>query len=74
MNLNAQQSIESVIRQTTSQPFRFKFSVLYIGITGVVAYLNGITGCASSPVSNPALSIGGILLILLTIGASLTNA
>jgi signal transduction histidine kinase len=65
MNLNPQRSLESVIRQTTSQPFRFIFSVLYIGITGVVAYLNGITGCGPDPVSNPAVSIGGILLILL---------
>ncbi len=65
MNINPQRSIESVIRQTTSQPFRFKFSVLYIGITGVIAYLNGLTNCGPYAVSNFAMSIGGILLILL---------
>lgn len=65
MNINPQRSIESVIRQTTSQPFRFKFSVLYIGITGLIAYLNGLTNCGPYAVPNFAMSIGGILLILL---------
>lgn len=65
MNINPQRSIESIIRQTTSQPFRFKFSVLYIGIAGVIAYLNGLTNCGPYAVPNFAMSIGGILLILL---------
>jgi signal transduction histidine kinase len=63
--LDYQRSIESVIRRTASQPFRFKFSVLYIGITGIVAYLNGVSNCGRLLFFNTGMLIGGLLLILL---------
>jgi signal transduction histidine kinase len=65
--MNPQRSIESVIRRTASQPFRFKFSVVYIAITGAVAYLNGVEKCGANFPVNPATGIGGILLALLAL-------
>lgn len=59
-------SLESVLRRTTSRPFRFKFSVLYITIVGVVAYLVGITSvCTTSRVFDFDSWIGVILVLLL---------
>ncbi len=63
--MNAQKSLETVIRRTTSRPFRFKFSGLYIGITGAVVYLNGMTSCSEHWPIDQTYSIGLILLVLL---------
>jgi len=61
----APNSLETVIRRTASQPFRFKFSVFYIGITGVVAYLNGLAGCSKNPLIDQVSGVGLLLLVLL---------
>lgn len=58
-------SLESVLRRTTSRPFRFKFSVLYITITGAVAYLNGVANCQGSLPFDFNSWIGVILVVLL---------
>jgi signal transduction histidine kinase len=65
--MNAQRSLETVIRRTTSRPFRFKFSMLYIGITGAVVYLNGMTGCSQDLPGNAVFGIGILLLVLLAL-------
>lgn len=58
-------SLESVLRRTTSRPFRFKFSVLYITITGAVAYLNGVANCQGNLPFDFNSWIGVILVVLL---------
>jgi signal transduction histidine kinase len=58
-------SIETVLRRTASQPLRFKFSVFYIGITGIVAYLNGLAGCSRSLLVDQVSGVGLLLLMLL---------
>lgn len=58
-------TLESVIRRTTSRPFRFKFSVLYITITGAVAYINGIANCQGSLPFDISSWIGVIMVALL---------
>lgn len=58
-------SLESVLRRTTSRPFRFKFSVLYISITGAVAYLNGVANCQGSLPFDFNSWIAVILVVLL---------
>lgn len=63
LNLNPR-SIETVIRRTTAQPFRFKFSIIYIGIVGIVAYINGVSSCGPSVFPSTPTALGAILLIL----------
>lgn len=58
-------TLESVLRRTTSRPFRFKFSVLYTSITGAVVYLNGVANSQGSlPVDYKSL-IPILLVVLL---------
>ncbi len=54
-----------MLRRTTSRPFRFKFSVLYISITGAVAYLNGVANCQGSLPFDFNSWIAVILVVLL---------
>jgi signal transduction histidine kinase len=61
----APNSLENVIRRTASQPLRFKFSVFYIGITGIVAYLNGLAGCSKNLLVDQVSGVGLLLLALL---------
>jgi len=65
--MNARRSLETMIRRTTSRPFRYKFSVLYIAIVGGVAFLNSLTPCSQTFVINPSVGIGLIVLVLLGI-------
>lgn len=65
--MNAQRSLENVIKRTTSRPFRFKFAMLYIGITGSVAYLNGMTGCSQDAPIDAVYGIGFLVLLLLAL-------
>lgn len=58
-------TLEGVLRSTTSRPFRFKFSVLYISITGAVAYLNGVANCRGSLPFDFNSWIAVILVVLL---------
>jgi signal transduction histidine kinase len=61
----APNSLETVLRRTASQPLRFKFSVFYIGITGIVAYLNGLAGCSKNLLVDQVSGVGLLLLVLL---------
>ena len=63
--MNARRSLETVIRRTTSQPFRYKFSVVYIAIVGAVAYLNSLTSCSQTFVISASAVIGFVVLALL---------
>jgi len=65
--MTAQRPLESVLKRTTSRPFRFKFSLFYIGITGVIAYLSGMTGCDKSGWIDEVTGIGLLLLILVAL-------
>jgi signal transduction histidine kinase len=62
--MNARRSLETMIRRTTSRPFRYKFSIFYIGIVGAVAYLNSLTSCSQTFAINPSAGIGLIVLAL----------
>ncbi len=64
LNLDPQRSIETVIRRTTAQPFRFKFSMFYIAIVGIVAYINGVSSCSRSIFTSTPTAVGVILLTL----------
>lgn len=64
---NSQTRLESVLRRTTSRPFRFKFSVLYIGIVGAVAFLNGLANCRTGLIFDATSVIGLLLLALLAL-------
>jgi signal transduction histidine kinase len=64
-SMTARRSLESVIKRTTSRPFRYKFSIFYIGIVGVVTILRSLSTCKSSTLIPPAVSIGWIVLGLL---------
>ncbi|MBN1146152.1 MAG: sensor histidine kinase [Anaerolineales bacterium] len=63
--MNAQHPLETVIRRTTSQPLRFKFAVLYVGITGAITYLNGLAHCSNDTLVDQTIGIGVLLLALL---------
>lgn len=63
--MNARRSLESVIRRTTSRPFRFKFSIFYITIVGVVTVIQSLTSCSQTRVLPPAILIGLVVLALL---------
>jgi len=63
--MSARRSLETVIRRTTSRPFRFKFSISYIGIVGVVAVLRSLSSCSQTFSFPPAMGIGLIVLVLL---------
>ncbi len=66
-NPASQLSLEAVLRRTTSRPFRFKFSVLYIGIVGAVAFVNGLANCRTGLIIDATSVIGGLLLGLLAL-------
>ncbi|MBN2149689.1 MAG: sensor histidine kinase [Anaerolineales bacterium] len=65
MTINARRSLETMIRRTTSRPFRYKFSVFFIGIVGAVAYLNSLTSCARAFIVSASMGIGLVVLALL---------
>ena len=65
LDMEPQRSLESVISRTTARPFRFKFSFLFIGITGAIAYINSMEGCRSDLPIDAAYGIGVLLMILL---------
>lgn len=63
--MNAMHSLETVIRRSTSRPFRFKFSIFYIAIVGVVTVIESLTSSHQLSVTFPALGISLIVLALL---------
>jgi len=63
--MNARRSLETMIRRSTSRPFRYKFSILYIAIVGAMAYINSITTCSKPFIIQPSAGIGLIVLALL---------
>lgn len=63
--MSARRSLEQVIRRTTSRPFRFKFSIFYIGIVGVVTVLRSLSSCDQGSLLPSAMLIALIVLVLL---------
>ena len=63
--MKARRSLETMIRRTTSRPFRYKFSIFYIGIVGAVACLNSLRSCSQAFGIGPSLGIGLVVLALL---------
>jgi signal transduction histidine kinase len=63
--MSARRSLETVIRRTTSRPFRYKFSIFYIGIVGVVTVLRSLSSCSQTFLIPAPVGIGLIVLALL---------
>jgi signal transduction histidine kinase len=64
--VDQKQTLDLLKRRTTSQPFHFTFALMYILITGVIAYLNSFTLCRSYVLTPGDAEFGlGALLILL---------
>ncbi|MBN2551081.1 MAG: sensor histidine kinase [Anaerolineales bacterium] len=63
--MNARRSLETMIRRTTSRPFRYKFSIFYVAIVGGVAFLNSLRSCSREMVVASSVGIGLATLALL---------
>lgn len=58
---------ELAIPKNVSQPFSFTFELMYIGITGVIAYLNGLARCDNRLWIGGNIELGFLLLLLLSL-------
>jgi signal transduction histidine kinase len=64
--MDQKQTLDYLKKRTTSQPFHLTFALLYIVITGAVAYLNGLTLCRNYLLVEGDTVFGlGLLLCLL---------
>ena len=67
ITVDQNQTLDLLKRRTTSQPFHFTFALIYITITGVVAYLNGFTVCRNYILAegDNVFGLGALLALLL---------